>query len=107
MQQAPPQRAHTRARTSLTPDDLAAATEMLDRVERSRREQLAALPDPRDAVARAHRASVQRILDAVCAARRQVTAGTYGTCVACGSSLEGDALRARPWSIWCPLCDHR
>lgn len=106
--QAYPQRALTRTDGSaLTPDDLAAAAVMLERVEGSRREQLAALAAPDDAVAREHRASVQRILDAICVARAQVAAETYGACAECGSALDGACLRARPWAVWCAACAHR
>lgn len=102
------QRAHSRTHsTTLTPDDIAAAAEMLARVESNRRDQLAALAPATDAVARAHRASVQRILDAIATARAQVSAGTFGRCARCDADLEPDSLRARPWAVWCRLCSQR
>lgn len=102
------ERAVRRTRHSpLTPDQVADAAQILERVERSRAEQLAALTTPVDAVARAHHASVRRILDAIRTARAQVAAGTYGTCADCRSALDSDCLMARPWSIWCASCAQR
>lgn len=89
---------------NLTTGDLDNAAEPLERAHAARSTQLATLAPVTSAVAREHRASVQRILDAIDTARAQVADGTYGGCAQCGADLDVDSLRTRPWAVWCDVC---
>ncbi len=57
-----------------------------------------------DAVAAAHRSTVQRILDEVRVALRRLDEGSYGTCVACAREIPDARLELRPWATTCALC---
>ena len=76
---------------------------------RTRQQQLAALQpaDPSDAVALAHRASVQRILSAIHAAIERLQQGQYGHCEKCGASISDHSLLDRPWTTQCEWCVSR
>lgn len=92
---------------NLTTGDLDTAAELLDRAHASRSTQLATLAPVTTAVAREHRATVQRILEAIDTARAQVAEGTYGSCAQCGADLDADSLRTLPWAVWCAECSAR
>ncbi|MGA8847038.1 MAG: hypothetical protein WB471_10530 [Nocardioides sp.] len=71
----------------------------------TRANQLAALPfDDADLVARAHRASVKRILDEIHSALDRLDAGTYGECVACSRTIPIERLERLLWSSHCARC---
>jgi RNA polymerase-binding transcription factor DksA len=98
-----PRRFQTRPHhPNLTAGDLDTAAELLDRAHASRSTQLATLAPVTSAVAREHRASVQRVLDAINTARAQVADGTYGA--QCEADLDVDSLRTQPWAVWCDEC---
>ena len=89
---------------NLTTGDLDTAAELLERAHAARSTQLATLAPATSAVAREHRASVERILRAIDAARAQIADGTYGSCARCGTDLDVDGLRTEPWAVWCDAC---
>jgi RNA polymerase-binding transcription factor DksA len=76
----------------------------LEAAATARENQLNALPAATTPVARAHRDSVQRILNAIHAAQAQLVAGTYGDCHRCGRRAEPDTVLTRPWAPQC--ADH-
>ena len=80
----------------------------------ARRAQLADLPahpagpvDPANAVAAAHRTSVERILTEILRAQDRVEAGTYGRCRTCSSLIPVARLELRPWTAHCVRCSMR
>lgn len=88
------------------PSTLAGVDEHLARIERARQSQMDALPStPSNVVAAAHRRIVERILVHVRSARARVRAGTYGTCVHCGTSVGERVLEREPWQTACGSCD--
>lgn len=100
----------TRARADV-PEHLRAA---LTRAADARRAQLADLPadpggpgEPANAVAAAHRASVERILTAIVRAQDRVEAGTYGRCCTCSTLIPVARLELRPWTAHCVRCGMR
>jgi len=46
----------------------------------------------------------QAVLDEINAALARVEAGTYGTCVKCGSAIAVGRLEAHPWASLCIDC---
>lgn len=104
--QALPRRSRPR-HPDLTTGDLDAAAELLDRAHAARSTQLATLAPATSAVAREHRATVQRILVAIDTARAQIAVGTYGSCARCDADLDVDTLRIEPWAVWCRRCAPR
>lgn len=85
-------------------DDL---RDVLTRLERAREHQLAALPETTDPVAAAHRASVERILEDIRVARRQLDANAYGTCTTCGGRIDEERLARHLWATKCTACADR
>ena len=82
--------------------------EYLAKLEDKRRRQLDRLPDDRhDLVARAHRASVERIVEEVRTARRRHATGLYGVCAGCDAAIDPQRLASRPWAIMCTGCSRR
>jgi DnaK suppressor protein len=80
----------------------------LAKLESKRRRQLDKLPDHRhDLVARAHRASVERIVEEVSTARQRHAAGLYGICARCEEAITPERLESRPWAIMCTECSKR
>lgn len=80
----------------------------LEDVEFARQQQLAALPSASlDAVAAAHRGSVERILAEVRTARRCLEEGRYGVCVGCADPIAAGRLEVRPWATKCTRCTER
>ena len=73
----------------------------------ARRAQLQRLPEDPSPVARAHRASVERILEAICSAQARLAAGTYGACRRCELGIDPESLRLRPWTATCDACGGR
>jgi DnaK suppressor protein len=79
--------------------------EHLTRIEVARQRQLDALPATNlDAVAAAHRGTVERILEEVGAARHRLIAGLYGTCARCAGEIPSERLELRPWATTCAAC---
>ena len=77
----------------------------LHKFEVARQAQLDELPSTNlDAVAAAHRASVERILDEVRTARRRLSEGRYGICANCADPISVARLEARPWATKCVRC---
>ena len=88
-----------------TIDDLHA---LLASAEEARQRQLDALPHTtEDLVARAHRASVVRILDDIRGAQRRLADGRYGTCSTCERPIAPERLELRPWAPTCTRCSER
>lgn len=58
-------------------------------------------------VAKAHRESVHRILNAIRAAQAHLAAGTYGQCSSCGRGPDVDSDVSRPWAPLCGACARR
>jgi DnaK suppressor protein len=86
-------------------DDLHA---LLTSAEQARQRQLDALPHTtEDLVARAHRASVVRILDDIRAAQRRLADGRYGACSTCEQPIAPERLELRPWAPTCTRCSER
>jgi DnaK suppressor protein len=80
----------------------------LTEIEAARQRQLEALPaTDLDAVAAAHRACVERILQEVRNAIGRLDAGVYGKCAECGREIPQDRLELRPWAITCAACGSR
>jgi DnaK suppressor protein len=80
----------------------------LAEIQAARQRQLQALPATSlDAVAAAHRASVERILDEVASARRRLQTGLYAICVECSSEIPSERLQLRPWATTCASCAPR
>lgn len=83
-------------------------TSTLERAQRTREAQLQQLPHhPDDLVLAAHRASVERILADIVAARRLLSAGDYGTCTGCHDEIPVERLELRPWTTACVRCAGR
>ena len=81
---------------------------LLASAEEARQRQLDALPHTtEDLVARAHRATVVRILDDIRTARRRLADGRYGTCSACEQPISPERLDLRPWAHTCTRCSER
>jgi hypothetical protein len=79
-------------------------TELLQ-AARTRHEQLLRLPLPgEDRVAAAHRASVERILDAVHSALDRLADGSYGECARCRGPITVERLVSCPWVSDCHRC---
>jgi RNA polymerase-binding transcription factor DksA len=77
----------------------------LAQAEEARRRQLEALPEvDLDPVAAAYRATVERILEEVRAARRRVEDDLYGTCESCDGAISPERLQLRPWATACATC---
>jgi RNA polymerase-binding transcription factor DksA len=77
----------------------------LAEIETARRKQLDALPEfNRDTVTAAYRATVERILADVRAARALLAAGRYGICSRCHSEIPAQRLERRPWVAMCTPC---
>lgn len=77
----------------------------LAQAEEARRRQLEALPEiDLDPVAAAYRATVERILDEVRAARRRVEDDLYGVCTVCTGAISAERLALRPWATACASC---
>ena len=74
-------------------------------IETARRKQLDALPEfDRDTVTAAYRATVERILADVRAARARLAAGAYGVCTRCHDEIPVQRLERRPWVAMCTPC---
>ena len=100
----------TRARADV-PEHLRTA---LARAADARRAQLADLPadpggpvNPANAVAAAHRTSVERILAEILRAQDRAEAGTYGRCCTCSALIPMARLELRPWTAHCVRCGMR
>ena len=77
----------------------------LAQAEEARRRQLEALPEiDLDPVAAAYRATVERILGEVRAARRRVEDDLYGVCALCTGTIPPERLQLRPWATSCASC---
>ena len=72
---------------------------------RERQEALTATAkDGVDAVGWARSATLERTLAEIEAALTRIAAGSYGTCVGCGSSIPGERLELRPFADTCVPC---
>jgi DnaK suppressor protein len=77
----------------------------LARVETARQRQLEALASKNlDTVAAAYRATVERILEEVRAARARLAAGRYGVCTSCDGEIALARLEFRAWVAMCAPC---
>jgi RNA polymerase-binding transcription factor DksA len=59
------------------------------------------VPDP---VAQRRSADLQATLDEIEAALARIDAGTYGSCVRCGSAIPVERLQMRPFAGRCVTC---
>ena len=64
----------------------------------------AAVRDGVDAVAWARSSTLQRTLEEIEAALTRIEAGSYGTCVGCGSAIPVERLELRPFAGTCVSC---
>ena len=58
-------------------------------------------------VALAYRATVDRILQEVRAARQRVLAGRYGICTGCDGEVPAHGCEQLPWAATCARCSRR
>jgi RNA polymerase-binding transcription factor DksA len=77
----------------------------LSQIEAARQRQLDATSSIQlDPVTTAYRATVERILHEVRAARHRLMAGRYGVCTRCETGIPLARLELRPWAAMCARC---
>ena len=59
------------------------------------------VPDP---VAQSRAAGLLRTIEEIDAALERIAAGSYGTCVHCGSAVPAERLEFRPFAAGCVSC---